>query len=207
VRFDRVLPGIYLITVSANGYGERRLEIEVYARELASLGDVLLDRAVSVSGTFADLAGTPVSSAHVQLVVRETTTHIMDGPGVWTSEDGKFRFEGIGRRRYLIVPRTLKFALTPIPVDTSGGSVENLRIALVPGTSVLVTWSAEDAGKFLAITRDDGLPVWVGQMGKSSHRFTLAPGTYVAAVSSEAGVASTKTFTVGRDLLKIALLP
>ena len=112
-----------------------------------------------------------------------------------------------------ISPRTswnsaFSVAREPVVVDTSGGSVENVRIVLKRGTPVVLEPRGVEVWQNLVHLAREGVPFWSGAFRSSNPiRLRLVPGAYTITVADDTAVRKTSTFIVADAALNVPVTP
>lgn len=212
-------PGLRILTIrGAGGYEHfeeyRRLE----PGKFYDFGDVRLSPAVKIHGTIVDPNGKlidwPLSFYKLDRVsptesMSFSYSSTYQRAGVkW--KPGEFEIGGIGRGRYLLLPGQKQdeqeWALTPTIVDTTAGSVENVRIQLRRGTAVILEPQGAEAWQPVVGIASQGTLIWARRIWSHSPvRLNLLPGEYTLTVAHNDRVTRTQTFSVGATTLRIPL--
>ncbi len=195
-------PGRKTLRVNIAGYEPRERVFELQPGEHLDLGDWALDPEVRIAGSFVDPSG---RGAWTQFALvnldRFDPAASLERKSIFNVPSGEFEARGVGRGRYAIFPVSERFAREPTIVDTTAGSVEGLRIDLVPATKVtLVSEVPELEAPLVHILTSDGVPLLSRFFARSSApiELCLGPGTY-RLVRVEEGRTATESFTVGAE--------
>jgi hypothetical protein len=138
IPYGRQVVGIY-----ARGYAVRLITIEPTTKP--ELGDILLDRGVSVAGRVVDLEGRPVAAArvHVQplgwrldpLASRRETHGV---PPAFSGRDGRYRIDGVPAGSVNVVAGSPDLAPAMVgPIDVGADPVTAPDLRLAPGGAIV----------------------------------------------------------------------
>ena len=169
------------------------------------LGTIRLQKAGEIQGEVLDSEG---NAAAVQLIVRnldrmDFPQPLSVGMSFRSDTEGKFKVAGVGRGRYLVRATLKGHALGSVIVDTSGGSVDNVRIKLQKGTQV--TLEPADGGRqqFFVTIRRDGVPFYTRTVrGPWPLKCVLAPGRYEIEIAVDGVAQRTMPLDVGTEPVK-----
>ncbi len=221
VLFDAQMPGLYELSVAAEGRAAVRREVDVPRGRRADLGRIALDIPVPIRGRAVDGNGRGFA---VELRVEPLPTpgqplglptfrslSQSDGsfeiasqpPGIWLLQ-AKDRKEGrdSGNAAELMSPNLV--------VDTRAGPVDDLRVQLEPVSAVVARWTGELSGH-LRMRFFDEHGYWRQSAGFSNGapvRVDLLPGCWRIVVSNAAGATlSERFFTLGTEPIVLELKP
>jgi hypothetical protein len=208
-RLERVPGGSHVLSAAAPGFGAKRIEAEVGARQtIVDLGDVALDQGLVIRGKVRDRAGQPIADARIWGHQMRSMGDTSDSR---TTADGTFTLGGLtagtyevsvsapgfgaGQREIEAGADPVEFVLesggsiTGLVVDEGGRPVESFRVSARPAAQAegrrMVTGPRSESA-----TSGDG-------------RFTvddLTAGTYVLEVTAAeraTGTLSNVKVTVG----------
>jgi hypothetical protein len=222
VRFERVVPGRYTISV-VRGEAIYESLVSVVSGQVRDLGDILIDPATAVVVRVVDGAGKP-KAASLQLAPYARSGRLEDMfPLVGSSHrtvDGVCRLPapqsisvlrattgmatelsaGRPARSYLRGPRSACVLLDPehLPIGT-------LLVSVADPTAVTIV--VDDGAASIEIADELGLVVsWANLDAEREHATELVPGSYQARALDGAGRAKwSKDFTVGTDAVLVRL--
>jgi hypothetical protein len=177
------------------------------------LGTLLLTRSASVSGEVLGEDGTPIRSFDLGVlrhIDRQSAFAFgIDWAGPSKGLHGELSVSGLGRGRHRLVVSNEAWALSDTVVDTSQGSVEDVRIVLKKGTLVrLVAANGRDRSLSAGIARDDGLDLTRVDLRTGMRTIRLVPGQYLAHLYDEMqGLLATTPFFVGDAAIDVSFGP
>lgn len=211
VVFEDQRPGFLELVVRAADYELLHQWVRLEPGGDHDLGDVPLHPATSISGVVVGPDGRPLECRlGLADLDRRTIPAPLDyGWGAQSDSDGSFRVSNLGRGRYLIYPNGGEWARVPTVVDTIGGSVEGVRIALIGGTLLRLSLDPTIQGSVLTVADARGIPVgaWTLSGTRSEVSLRLAPGTYSWTLSGEQGGGRTESFRVGTYPTGVSVTP
>jgi len=203
-------PGRLELEIFAPGHERWDGEVSVPSGGVADLGTLELSPAQTLSGMVIDPAGQPVSLRLKAVPDEDRSLGMGDRMYQVSGADGRFSFEQLGRRPYLLVVSDQDCSALPVPVDMRQGSVQGAVVRVVHGTLVRVraAWPESDRYDVCLIT-EGGVVVrdiegWLGERVLVKR---LAPSGYVAIVSSGGSELTRVPFSVADAELALNLSP
>jgi hypothetical protein len=194
-------------------YADLELEVRIDPGELTDLGDISLDAPTSLSGVVVDESGRGVAARFFLDEIESTpgspTRSWLLNP-VTSSNDGTFGLAGLSHRHYLLRldDREETYAIRAVDVDLSGGSIEGLRIELVPGIPLAIRGSAERwPVERYSVIDEHGMRLRSGRFeGPEPQEILLAPGQYEIEVRmGESGERIRRQVTIANDPVEMSL--
>ena len=210
-------PGQYQIQAFARGYERLGRRVRVSPGVETDLGDVALERGLSISGTVVDPDG---RGCEMQVSWNEYDRETGEMPNMGTTMvvrshgDGEFKIVGLSRGLYIV--RTISTDREHDPfvdwskvIDTSAGSVESVRIELVRGVPLVLRASDPEHWKsvrfkILAAASGDARVrrLW----SFDPQRILLAPGSYAIEVRADEHAEPKRIpVTIARDPVELAI--
>jgi len=208
-----VLPGWVMLRSLGGSHENPELRVRVEAGSETELGDIALAEEVSISGQVVDAQGNGVARRIDYAPIDPLTGRaIRSGVryAVNSSADGNFRVSGLARRRYRasVDVSDSEFGSAALLVDARAGSVQDVRIELVPGTALFL---GNADGRWSQISFDildsQSTPLISSRLwGPEPRKILLAPGRYAIDVrAGEKGEAVRREFTIGTEPVELSL--
>jgi hypothetical protein len=152
--------------------------VEVTGGAKVDLGVLELDPAATINGRVVDTDGKPVD-LRLALV---PDANELDELGARAQklgdvdlDQGRFRFEHVGRRRYFVCVRDAEWAGEPLVADTSQGDVSGLELRVARGRPVELTGGGP---RFTVLVADAEGHTRVYGAFDDEASFALLPGSY-----------------------------
>jgi hypothetical protein len=203
-------PGAYTLTMSAPGRERLRVRTRVGPGVVTDLGTYRLARAAAIEGDVVDASG-PVARAHVVLIPIVGGEGDANGVAVESVADaeGRFRFEGLGERSYVLRAHGAETVARPAVVDASRGDVA-LRVVLEPGTLVLLRLDPSFAVQpgassehSIAVFDERHKLVAQSAMSDGVAQFRLIRGSYTFEVARRGTPIVHGTFEIGGETMDV----
>lgn len=207
-----VMPGLMGVEITARGYAEYRRLLDLDPGRETDLGTLRLSKELRVGGVVVDGSGTPVGGGYAVIYDieqhRDPSRDLDARSSYGISAEGRFVIRSLGPARYLVVVRKGDLRAERV-VDTTSGSVTDLRFTMVATTPVIFVPGAGNHGRQLAAVMDDkGTKVSAWRMrGRLPLRKTLLPGSYTLEVYDGKDRLFSRPFTVGATLVRVSLAP
>jgi len=200
LTFQHLTPG--LLELRADGgkdYAATSRYVLLQPGEFQDVGRILLTKRATISGTVVDTQGKPIAcSLAAQPEIASTfPAPLAFGIGYTTKADGRFELP-VGRGPHVLLLRSGADDRASMRVDTSRGSVENVRCVLAPGTWVRFQTEGKDDPLFLLeILDSSGTPIQSRYAASGVQpALRLVPGTYNYRTRAFDGSVSNGTFNV-----------
>lgn len=209
VTFNDQSPGRLELNVQSEGYERYMRHVNLEPGTTNDLGVIELSKVTTIEGTLVDESGKPIKCRYEAYDPDNLNRHHLraDG-GRRTDEDGRFKVERLGRRRYVLRCWDNNRAVVVREVDTHAGSVTGITVTVPAGTRVtlLPDYPRDRVRRRGTITGIDGRVHHVARLfGRRLHSLWLAPGTYTLRMTVADRTLWTHTFTVASAPLEIAI--
>jgi len=204
-------PGEARLLVRCEGYTPLDRRITIPAGPVADLGEIPMEPLSGITGTVVDEDGRPVSC---RVIVRrlDGETSVEDSAS-WRflRSDAEGRFEAaVGRGRYEVRVPGPGWIPSRTVVDTTEGSVRDLRIVVRSGVEVVLEWKGDEAREAeLRIVGEAGEEILAQDtyLYTGTFRMRLAPGAYTAELTTPDGATRLVPFVVATEPRKVDLTP
>jgi hypothetical protein len=201
IRFERLAPGRYSVTILASGYARETRLFDLEPGRRSEPETIALTVPSAIRGRIVDADGHPVQAQPSLRPYFEgdpvrSLAHTL-GTTLRADADGRFAADSYPPGRYLLIfgseyrhppaSNEPEWTLAPYLVDTTSGAREDLEIVLVRGAELTLKPTSKDlvGAKFL-ISTSGGLPYRQSQFYDASPRtLRIAPGDYELALSRE----------------------
>ncbi|HTF89055.1 MAG TPA: sigma-70 family RNA polymerase sigma factor [Planctomycetota bacterium] len=214
----RPMPGWMNVKSMNQDFENVDLMVHLEPGRETDLGDIALDSPVTISGRVADNAGNGLSRDVFPEVIEATPSipslrHVIRS-GTRSKADGSFQISNLSRRRYGIRVkdpespfRERPFGIACVVVDATGGSVEDVRVELVPGTPLLIRSDERWPLVRFDIVNALGAPILSSRLqGPEPRKILLAPGSYTIGVWAGGSKESARrAITIANDPVEVFL--
>jgi len=208
-----LMPGCWTISLMGAPFEDPQIRSRIEPGKEHDLGDLALGEPVSISGMLVDEQGAPIAHPLRAEVFDEASgrrieQHVRTPAG--SKADGSFQLRGLARRRYCLIAdgKQKLHGMAVQFVDTRRGSVEGVRMQLVPGTACMLS-GADERWPLVSFDLVDaqGTPMISSRLwGPEPRKILLAPGRYAIDVRvGENGEAVRRDFTIGTAPLELSL--
>lgn len=200
-EFDDVPAGTYRVQVAVGGYRRREAEVTLAPGDKRRL-EVLLDRALSISGTVTSGTGIGLARVVVEFIPNAEGDVLgnPDGGGALTRSDGAFVIRGLpDRAGRLVVEPFDDSSYAPTTIENVRAGQSGLRVVLLEAARIVGRMMPAAKGVRAACVTDDGARIGRSRASGSNGDFEVGriePGTPVRIVLSAPGY-GTKTIDVG----------
>ena len=188
VEISDVPAGSLELHLLFSGYEHEVRRIDLHAGEHSDLGELRLHPGACVAGHVLSERGEPVS-ARIWSSTRDGRDHpagqVTDTP----ADADWFAVCGLPRATVLVGLDDARFALNPIEVDLSNGSLQSARIVARKGSTLRLVGPYAAAGTAsIRVLDAQHLCLWTGDnLEQETHELQLLPGRYSVEVRHSGG--------------------
>jgi protocatechuate 3,4-dioxygenase beta subunit len=181
IVLEHLRPGLLVLEVRAKDREQLREYVRLETGQVNDLGDIRLGKPVSIKGVVVDAQGKPAQARmSYRRVDRIAFPQPWDlGMGLQPNESGEFALGHVGPGRYVITAAD-EGRVGHAVVDTLAGPVADLRVVLLPATTVKLQNKGGREGSYFVMVRDvQGLCVNAARLvGGFDRSLQLPPGRY-----------------------------
>lgn len=164
VSVHKIPPGVWSLAISAKDHERYRRSVQLQPGQHVDLGEVVLSKALNVSGSVLGIDGKP-TSASIQWDALDHSSGPQRSRGnlsTPSNAEGKFTIPSLGRRRYVVRAferGQLLGGVAHLLVDMRRDVPQSLRIQLVKTRPVQIQNQVSDSeSRLLWIETKDGVP-------------------------------------------------